>query len=76
MGRRPGRGPTTLVEDGGKSRTDLAQGLGIEYDDRSMAGATAGGKRDEGAGFFPFSFFVGTMAGEKGESSSWIGGEG
>ena len=41
--------------------------------DRSTAGAATGGKRDEGAGFFPLSFFVGAMAMGRGESSSWIG---
>ena len=44
--------------------------------DRSTAGATAEGERDEGAGFFPLPFFVGAMALGKGKSSSWIGGGG
>ena len=32
MGRRPDWGPAALVEDGRKSRTDLLQGFGVEYD--------------------------------------------
>ena len=34
----------------------------LSMSDWSMARATAGGKLDEGAGLFPFSFFVGSMA--------------
>ena len=44
--------------------------------DRTMPGAAAGGAQDEGAGFFPLPFFVGTMALGKGKSSSQIGGGG
>ena len=54
----------------------LSKASGLSMIDRSTAGAAAGGAQDEGAGFFPLPFFVGTMALGKGKSSSRIGGGG
>ena len=54
----------------------LSKASGLSMIDRSTAGATAGGVRGEGAGFFPFPFFVGSMAVERGKNSSRIGGGG
>ena len=52
----------------------LTKASSMSMSDWSTAGAAAGGERDEGAGFFPFSFFVGAMAIGRGEDSRWIGG--
>ena len=51
----------------------LSKASGLSMIDRSTMGATAGGAQDEGAGFFPLPFFVGSMALGKGKISSRIG---
>ena len=45
-----------------RAERTLFKASGLSMMDRSTAGATAGGERDDDAGFFPFSFFVGAMA--------------
>ena len=41
--------------------------------DRSTAGATDDGEQGGGTGFFPFPFFVGSMATGRGRIRDWIG---
>ena len=65
--------PHSLKMEARAERT-LCKASGLSMINRSTAGATAEGERDEGTGFFPFSIFVGAMAVERGESSSRIVG--
>src|SRR3954467_2184103 len=74
--RRLGRRPPALLEDGGQSRAELIRHSRLSMIDRPTAGATDGGGRDGGMGFFPFSFFVGAMAMERrGKMADGIGGK-
>ena len=59
-----------------RAERTLFKASGLSMIDRAMAGAAAGGVQSEGAGFFPFPFFVGAMAVERGKNSSRIGGGG
>ncbi|WP_235445887.1 hypothetical protein, partial [Gulbenkiania mobilis] len=47
----------------------------LSMSDWSTADAAAGGERDKGAGFFPFSFFVGAMAMERGRTQDGLEAE-
>ena len=58
-----------------RAEQTLSKASRLSMSDWSTAGAATGGERDEGSGFFPFSFFVASMAMERGENSRWIGGE-
>ena len=50
-----------------RAERTLRKASGLIMIDRSTAGATAGGVRGEGAGFFPLPFFVGTISVKRGE---------
>ena len=53
--------PHSLKLEARAERT-LSKASGLSISDRPTAGAIAGGELAEGAGFFPFSLFVGAMA--------------
>ena len=65
--------PHSLKLDASMEQT-FSKASRLSMSDLSTAGAAAGGALDEGTSFFPLSFFVGTMAMERGNNSRWIGG--